>query len=187
VDAKPARLGEWREVARERIADCRIFSVERSVAASPIDGAPHEFHRIQSPDWVQLLPITADGKAVLVRQYRHGSQRLTLEIPAGLIEPGEDPAAAALRECLEETGYRASQAVPLAVVNPNPALFANRLHSFFATGVRLAGEVQNAGTEHTEAVLVPVSDLERLLIAGEIDHALVAATLWRYLHLYGRS
>jgi 8-oxo-dGTP pyrophosphatase MutT (NUDIX family) len=182
---KQSKLGEWRERAREQVADCRIFSVERSVAISPIDGAPHEFHRIQSPDWVQLLPITADGDAVLVRQYRHGSQRFTLEIPAGLIEPGEDPAQAALRECLEETGYRATDAVPLGVVNPNPALFANRLYSFFATGATLAGAVQNVGTEYTEAVLVPVRDLERLLIAGEIDHALVAATLWRYLCVHG--
>jgi 8-oxo-dGTP pyrophosphatase MutT (NUDIX family) len=185
VERTHAELGEWRELTRERVADCRIFSVERSTAASPVDGAPHQFHRIQSPDWVQLLPITAAGDAVLVRQYRHGSQRFTLEIPAGLIEPGEDPAAAALRECLEETGYRAANAVPLGVVNPNPALFTNRLYSFFATGATLSGAIQNVGTEYTEAVLVPVHDLERMLIAGEIDHALVAATLWRYLYLHG--
>jgi 8-oxo-dGTP pyrophosphatase MutT (NUDIX family) len=176
--------GEWRELTREQVADCRIFTVERSVATSPVDAAPHTFHRIQSPDWVQLLPITADGHAVLVRQYRHGSQRVTLEVPAGLIEPGEDPAVAGLRECLEETGYRALEAVPLGVVNPNPALFANRLYSFYATGATLESAVQNVGTEQTEAVLVPVRDLERLLLAGEIDHALVAATLWRYLRLH---
>lgn len=181
-DATPLR--DWRELERVQVADCRIFSVERSVAVSPVDGAPHTFHRIQSPDWVQVLPITPDGQAVLVRQYRHGSQRFTLEVPAGLIEPGEDPAAAGLRECLEETGYRATGAVSLGVVNPNPALFANRLYSFFATGATLAAPVQNVGTEHTEAVLVPVATLEKMLLAGEIDHALVAATLWRYLRLH---
>jgi 8-oxo-dGTP pyrophosphatase MutT (NUDIX family) len=121
---------------------------------------------------------------VLVRQYRHGAQRVTLEIPGGLIDPGEDAATAALRECLEETGYRGRAALPLGVVNPNPALFGNRLHAFYALDVELESAVQNTGTELTEAVLVSVAELEELLLAGEIDHALVAGTLWRYLRLH---
>ena len=167
----PSSLRAWRELKRERVADCRIFTVERSVAASPVDEQPHTFHRIQSIDWAQILPITTDGKAVLVRQYRHGAQRVTLEIPGGLIDPGEDAATAALRECLEETGYRGRAALPLGVVNPNPALFGNRLHAFYALDVELESAVQNTGTELTEAVLVPVAELEELLLAGEIDHA----------------
>lgn len=178
---------DWRELERELVADCRIFTVERSVAVSPIDGAPRTFHRIQSPSWAQILPITTRGEAVLVRQYRHGNQRVTLEIPGGLVDPGEEPAVAAVRECLEETGYRAATAMPLGVVNPNPALFANQLYSFYATGVELAGEVQNTGTEFTDVVLVPVAELPAMLVSGEIEHALVAATLWRYLFLHGVS
>ncbi|HET7607263.1 MAG TPA: NUDIX hydrolase, partial [Gammaproteobacteria bacterium] len=103
----PSKLGAWREISRETIADCRIFTVERSIAESPVDGAPRPFHRIRSVDWAQIVPITRRNEAVLVRQYRHGSQSITLEIPGGLVDPGEDPATAALRECLEETGYRA--------------------------------------------------------------------------------
>jgi ADP-ribose diphosphatase len=179
------RALEWREVAREQVADCRIFSVERSIASSPMDGAPHAFHRIQSPDWAQILPITPDGHAVLIRQYRHGAQRVTLEVPAGLVDPGEDPKEAAQRECLEETGYRARKAELLGVVNPNPALFANRLYAYYATNVEPERAVQNTGSEHTEPVLVPVTELPGLLLRGEIDHALVAATLWRYLYLHG--
>jgi ADP-ribose pyrophosphatase len=176
---------EWRETAREQVADCRIFTVERSIALSPVDGATHTFHRIQSPDWAQILPITADGHAVLIRQYRHGAQRVTLEIPAGLVDPGEDPADAALRECLEETGYRARAAQLLGRVNPNPALFANRLYAYYATNVERERAVQNTGSEYTEPVLVPVAELPALLQEGTIDHALVAATLWRYLYLHG--
>jgi hypothetical protein len=66
-------LREWREATREPVADCRVFSVERSIALSPADATPHTFHRIRSADWAQILPITAGGDAVLVRQYRHGS------------------------------------------------------------------------------------------------------------------
>ena len=176
---------EWRELDREPVADCRIFGVERSTAVSPRDGSSHAFYRITSPDWVQIVPVTAAHEIVLVRQYRHGAQRLTLEIPAGLIEPGEDPAAAAVRECLEETGYRAGAPTPLGVLNPNPALFANRLFSFFAENVVRAQPIQNTGTEETEVVLVPVGNVPDLLLGGEIDHALCAVTLWRYLHVSG--
>jgi ADP-ribose pyrophosphatase len=175
-------VGLWTEVAREPVVDCRVFSVERSSALSPVDAQARSFYRIQSPNWAQILPITTDNKAVLVRQYRHGVQRVTLEIPGGLVDAGEDPATAALRECLEETGYRARIAVPLGVVNPNSALFANHLHAFFATDVELERAVANTSTEHTEPVLVPIADLPALLTSGEIDHALVAATLWRYLY-----
>ena len=182
----PTTVEAWRELERKTIAKCRIFDVERSVAASPVDGEPREFDLIKSTDWAQIVPVTADDEVVLVRQYRHGTRRVTVEIPGGLIDPGEEPATAALRECLEETGYRARVALPLGVVRPNPAMFDNRLHAFYAVDVEPERAVQNTGSEITEVVLVPVSDLEELLVAGEIDHALVAATLWRYLSLHRR-
>ena len=185
IPLPPSKLGAWPEVEREQVADGRIFTLERSRAVSPLDGQAYVFHRIQSVDWAQILPITAAGEAVLVRQYRHGARRVTLEMPGGLIDAGEEPAAAALRECLEETGYRARTAQPLGVVRPNPALFSNRLFTFYATGVELERPIQNTGTEVTEVVLVPVADLEALLVSGEIDHALVAGAMWRYLKQHG--
>jgi ADP-ribose pyrophosphatase len=174
----------WHELAREPVADCKVFSVERSIASSPVDASKHSFYRIHSSSWAQIVPITADGRVVLVRQYRHGASRVTLEIPAGLVDPGEEPMQAALRECLEETGYRARNAVSLGVVNPNPALFSNRLYAYLATDVERASEIKNVGTEQTEVVLVPVRDLPDMMLRGDIDHALVVATLWRYLHVY---
>jgi len=181
----PTKVQHWPELERETVADGRIFTLERSLAVSPVDGKARTFHRLQTADWVQILPITSDGEAVLVRQYRHGTQRVTLEMPGGLMDPGEDAATAALRECFEETGYRARTARPLGFVYPNPALFANRLHSFYATEAELEGAIQNTGTEVTEVVLVPVTELEGLIVSGEIDHALVVATLWRYLRFHG--
>jgi 8-oxo-dGTP pyrophosphatase MutT (NUDIX family) len=176
----------WQELDREPVADCRVFSVERSIAASPVDGARHTFYRINSGSWTQLVPVTKNAEVVFVRQYRHGASRVTLEIPAGLVDPGEDPLDAALRECLEETGYRARNAVPLGVVNPNPALFSNRLHAYFAADVEPEAAIANTGTEQTEVVLVPVARLPEMILSGEIDHALVVGTLWRFLHEHAR-
>ena len=83
-------VSDWREVSREPAGDYRIFSVERSVALSPVDGMARTFHRIRSQTWTQIIPITSDEQVVMIRQYRHGAQRVTLEIPGGLVDEGED-------------------------------------------------------------------------------------------------
>jgi len=177
-----ARLKPWREIRREPLSDCRIFSVERSVSLSPIDGTEHDYFRILSRDWVQVVPVTSSNEIVMVRQYRHGPSDFVLEIPGGLVDDGEEPANAAARECLEETGYRVGELHSLGSLNPNPALHSHRLHAFYACDAVLAGSIQNTGTEQTEVELVPLDRLAEMLRAGRIDHALVAATLWRFLH-----
>jgi ADP-ribose pyrophosphatase len=176
------KVREWTELRREPVADCRVFSVERSWARSPEDGSEHDYYRILSVDWAQVVPVTADGDIVMIRQYRHGAERITLEIPGGLVDPGEPPDRAAARECLEETGYRAEKVRSLGSLNPNPALFGHRLHAFVAEGVEPVGEIQNTGREQTAVELVPAAELPRLLTEGIIDHALIAVTLWRYVY-----
>jgi 8-oxo-dGTP pyrophosphatase MutT (NUDIX family) len=178
------RAKRWREIRRQRLVDCRIFDVERSEAESPVDGSIHDFYRVLSTDWVQIIPLTAADQVVMVRQYRHGSSSVTLEIPGGLIDPGEAPGDAAIRECLEETGYQAAAVHPLGAINPNPAIHAHKLHSFFARDVRKVADIQNTSREYTEVELVPLAGLAERLRAGDIDHSLVVATLWRYLNDY---
>lgn len=180
-----SEITEWREVRHEFVADCRVFTVERSISLSPVDGAERAFYQIRSPEWAQIVPVTAAREIVMVRQFRHGTGKITLEIPGGLVDPGESPAAAAVRECLEETGYGVREAVPLGVTNPNPALFTNALHSFVAFGAEAERAIANTSSEQTEVVIVPHEELPRLLLAGEIDHALVTGTLWRYWYEYG--
>src|SRR5690606_30589787 len=93
----------------------------------------HPYHRINCPDWVNILPITASGDAVLICQSRAGNFRNTLEIPGGVVDPHEkDLTQTALRELEEETGYTTSRVLPLAAINPNPAIQTNKLHMFLA-------------------------------------------------------
>jgi len=174
-------LKAWPEIERQTLLDCRVFNVERSLTTSPHDGSRHEFFRIRSPDWVQIVPVTTAGDIVMVRQYRHGPQYMSLEIPAGMVDAGEEPVEAAARECLEETGYQVNNVESLGTMNPNPALFSARLHSYCAFDAERIAEIQNTVTERTEVALVSPADLPDMLRNNEIDHALDAMTLWRFL------
>ena len=168
----------WTALATQVLQDCQIFTVSRVDAVSPRTGNTHPFHRIDCPDWVNIVPVTEDGFVVFVRQFRHGAGKVTLEIPGGMVDPGESPGAAAAREMLEETGYHSDDVRPIGVVNPNPALFSNRCHTFVASDVRPIAEIANTGREQTAVELVAVQDVPHRLMSGEIEHALVVAALY---------
>src|SRR3954463_14451488 len=98
-------MSTLRRQKTERVGSFRIFDVLRHEAVDSEGGRVHEGFTFACPDWVAVVPVTADGHFVLVRQYRHGVDAPTLEIPGGIIDEGQDPAGAALRELREETGY----------------------------------------------------------------------------------
>lgn len=167
-------LGSWNEIGAASVYDCRLFSVIERRSRSPRTGELHDFYVIRAPDWVNIVPLTADGRVVMVRQYRHGIAGFTLEIPGGLIDP-EDPSplVAARREMREETGFDGDEVVALGSIHPNPALFDNRCHTFLARNVERRLETSFDSTEETEVVLVPLADVPELVRTGVISHALV--------------
>ncbi len=171
----------WTVVETESLQDCTVFHVHRTMARSPTTGDVHPFYQIQAEDWVNVVPVTRDGQVVMVRQYRHGCREVTLEIPGGIVDPGETPAQAGARELLEETGFRAERLSPLGSVNPNPALFGNRCHTYLAIGAERVDRIRNAGdTEETAVELVSIEEVDRLVREGVIHHALVVAALFHW-------
>lgn len=172
----------WERKQTRQLADCRIFSLFESTSVSPLTDEEHTFFFLETSNWCNIVPVTPANELVCIRQYRHGSEEITLEIPGGIVDLGEDPADAAARECLEETGYQADELISLGVLAPNPALFGNQLHTFLAPNVKKVAEINNTSTEQTEVQLIPMAQLPEFLVSGEIDHALVCATLWRTLY-----
>ena len=138
---------------------------------------------LDCPDWVNIVARTPEGRFVVIRQFRFGTGTNTLEIPGGMIDPGEDPLSAAKRELREETGYESEAWTPLGYVEPNPAFQTNRCHHFLATGaVRSASQELDAGEDIVVDTLSP-DELRGAIDDGSMRHALVITAVARVLDL----
>lgn len=172
MSGRDAQLA-WRRERSERVADCRVFKVRRDFSADPRDGREHDFYVVEAPDWINVIPVTKSGEVVFIEQYRHGTGEVSLEIPGGMVDPGEEPSAAAARELAEETGYEAREVVLLGRTRPNPAIQDNWIHTFLARDAEYRREPLNEGTEQTRVRLVPLERVPSLIEGGEVTHALV--------------
>ena len=132
------------------------------------------FYRLECPDWINVIPLTDEGNVVMVRQYRHGTDEETIEIPGGQMDAEDgDPMEAERRELLEETGYGGGEWTDLGWVHPNPAILNNRCHLFLVRGVSEIAEIKNDEHEHTEVELIRLADVPSLIIDEKITHGLV--------------
>lgn len=164
-----------RTLFEHRILSVVGFPVQTSAGA-------RDYVRLCMSDWVNAVAITAEGAVVLVRQHRWGIDAPTLEVPGGEVDAGEDPARAARRELLEETGYAGGALRSMGWVWSNPAIQDNRTWMFHIAGVSAVAEpVRGPGEEDLEVVAVPQGEIPRMLAEGAINHALAVVSLQRYL------
>jgi 8-oxo-dGTP pyrophosphatase MutT (NUDIX family) len=174
-------LGEWNLASSEIVADYKIFRARRDICRSPRTGDDLPFVVLEGPDWVQVVAITAEQRWILVRQFRMGSRQLSLEIPGGMVDPGEDPLHAAQRELLEETGFTSSRWRELGWVYPNPAFQINRCFTYLAEEcVQVSAIAQDEG-EDLELVELSTTEVLAAAREGRITHALVIAAIFFWL------
>lgn len=174
-------IKRWQKIASRTVADFRIFQLREDTSLSPRTGADYRFFVLDTPDWINILPLTRDGEAILIRQYRHGTEEVTLEIPGGMVDvTDKSPALSAQRELLEETGYMAEEIIHLGSVAPNPAILSNSCHTYLALNVRQISQPQLDGAEDIEIEIVKAEDLPYLVTSGQITHALTIAAFYFY-------
>lgn len=165
------------ETSRTLAYDAGIFRVETVT----LRGRTSPITLLRMPDWVQVVAIDAAGRFVLVRQLRFGIAAETLEPAGGVVDAGEDPAAAGLRELREETGFIGQVAEPLGWVHPNPVLQDNRCFFFLARGVTPGGLRDGDPEEIVAPVVMARAEVEAALADGRVSHALSVVALTRAL------
>lgn len=162
--------------------------IERDVAFSA-DEAPQRYHAVGQNDYVAIVALTPSGQIPIVRQYRPAVEGFTWELPAGLVDDGEDPAESCRRELLEETGYPARAVHALGTTYPCTGRLSNSVHSFFVeAGERVAAFQPEPGLT---VRLTSPAELRELIAAGEFPSqthlgALLLADLRSFLNLTGR-
>lgn len=176
-------IKKWKVIGSERLSSNRVFSMRKDTSVSPITGEEHDFFVIEAPDWVNVVAVTDEDEVLLIRQYRHGIESETVEIPGGCVDPGETPIEAARRELIEETGYVSDEWTCIGEVVPNPAIQNNRCYTFLARGARKERETSFDTTEYIVTFTAPVRDIPRLVTERQITHSLVvSAFYWYCLH-----
>jgi 8-oxo-dGTP pyrophosphatase MutT (NUDIX family) len=173
----PPKPQRWQKLRSEPCATTRIFDVTREIYRRPDRDREQSFFVVNAPDWVNVVALTPDHQLVLVRQFRFGIDDFSLEIPGGVMEPGEDGITAGLRELREETGYTGDRARLLGRVHPNPAMQSNRCHLVLVENARLAGPLEWDPDEELAVVTKPVDEVYALAYGGGITHALVLDAL----------
>lgn len=170
----PAR---WERLGHTVRLSTRVFDIRGVRYRHPVRGSEREFVVVESPDWVNVVAHTPDDRLVLVRQFRFGIDAFSLEIPGGVMEAGEDPVAAGLRELREETGFAGARARLLGTVHPNPAIQSNRCHYVLVEGAAREHDLEWDTDEEIQVETVPVSAALELARSGGITHALVLNAL----------
>lgn len=176
---------KWRTDSVETLIKTPVFDLLRQNerAAGGLTGS---YIALDAPDCVVIIP-EYEGRFVLVRQWRHGADMLTTEFPGGVVNKGEEPKAAALRELAEETGYVAGKLTLIGSSNPNPALFKSRFYVFLASDLTPTGRQHLDADELVECITRPVDEVISALGSGEYVHAFMGTALAFYMRYKNRG
>lgn len=170
----------WKTLETHYVHRAKWLTAKVEKVALPNGRIYDEYYTLEYPEWINVIAITKDGKMILERQWRHALGIVSTEIPAGVVEEGEEPMEAARRELEEETGFVGGEWMPFMVSAPNPSSMNNRCHTFLAQGVEPKGTCHWDATEDIEVNLCPLDEVFEMLKSGAFQQALMLAPLWKF-------
>jgi ADP-ribose pyrophosphatase len=174
-DPSPAR---WERLGADRaLAHTRILTLQSRPYRHPRRQTERDFVVIDAPDWVNVVALTPDHRLVMVNQFRHGIDTFSWETPGGVVEAGEDPVTAGVRELCEETGFVGSGARLLGQVHPNPAIQNNTCYFVLVENAVRSGAQAWDPDEEIEVQAVPAEEVLGWAFSGRITHGLVVNAL----------
>jgi len=167
----------WELIRTEAVGSYSVFRTRRDHVRSPIDGSGYLFDVVESSEAVTVVPVTEDGRLVLIEQYRHGTRRVTLEFPGGVLDAGESVLDCARRELSEETGWSGGVAEMIGTLEMNPGWQTAKLHIVRLSGVVESGPRTHGADEDTRARVIAADELLRATLEGRFDVAGSVAAL----------
>ncbi|MBC7948535.1 MAG: NUDIX hydrolase [Chitinophagaceae bacterium] len=164
---------KWQTLSSQYLFNDLWFKVRKDVCKTPQGKIVDPYYVYEFPPWVAAVPVTEDGKIIMVRQYRHALGEVCIELPGGCVDPTDkDNEAAIRRELLEETGYSFSSVKPLGKISANPSTNTNLMHMFLATGGKKTSEQSLDHNEEIEVELYSVAEVKELLRENKIVQAM---------------
>lgn len=175
---------KWKVLESKEIFSSGLFQLRSDRCELPDGRVMPRYYVMNFPDWVNVLPVTEDGRIILLKQYRHASGKVHIEIPGGSLDPhrNESVEDGAKRELLEETGYQCREFIKVGEHYPNPALQSNKMHSYLALGCREVQAQQLDPYEDLELYFCSMDQVKEHLQKGEIDHSIMIASIYQALN-----
>jgi ADP-ribose pyrophosphatase len=171
----------WEILNRKTLHDFKLMQIEAKEVRSPRTGNASDVLAIHMSAWVVVLAITTAKEVVMVRQYRHGTEKIHLELPGGLIDPGDpSPIAAAQRELLEETGYRSKNLRIIGECFPQPAILSNKCFICLATDAEYKQDQALDLGEDIDVTKIPIADIPSKIDSGKIDNGMTLLTFFYF-------
>ena len=160
---------KWKVLSSEYLFNDRWFKVRRERCETPDGRIVDPYYIYDFTTWVGALPLTEEGKIIMVKQYRHAIGEMCIEIPGGCVDDTDTSLEMAIsRELLEETGFAFSSFEHLGKISPNPSTNSNFLHMFLARGGKKVAEQQLDENEEIDVLEMSIDELKQLLRTNQL-------------------